>query len=393
MARTSPSPRSPVGRSRERGFALLLVLMLSSLAIVIVSELAYQASLEYMAAANIADISKIEYSIDGQLELALAHLKYDRRQNEIDSEFDDWNASEQRQRTDEDVVLSQRIVDESGKFDLMRLVTGNDQQQARARKILIDILDSFRDGIATDKEKGGDIDVGTAEELADKIVKYIKRDGGQGQVPKPKTTPPNTLLLLEEIGFADNQKLIPKLLVDIKVRDKVAAGLYRYLTVYGPGKVNLNTAPLIVLRAEFPNVQDKDYGKGILDRRQAAPDANAPAPTGSAAMNSSGSGTGSSSGTSNGGNPFSDVGTLVDGSVAGLTAEILQRNGIDAAVEFDVKSDFFSIRIDGSTKRTQRRELFAVQRVKTDGFRFLLHQERTDPILETEEDKVPGSTQ
>ena len=70
---------------------------------------------------------------------------------------------------------------------------------------------------------------------------------------------------------------------------------------------------------------------------------------------------------------------MIDGSVNGLTAEVIQRNGIDLAVEFDVKSDYFGIRIQGATARTQRDELFVVERVKTDGFRFLLHQERTDP--------------
>src|SRR5204862_4270720 len=105
----------------------------------------------------------------------------------------------------------------------------------------------------------------------DKIQKYMKREGGSGQVPKPKTTPANQLLLLDEISFADNHKLIPKLLVDHKVGEKVAPGLHRYLTVYGSGKVNLNTAPLVVLEAEFPNLQDPSFAQAIVDRRRSSP--------------------------------------------------------------------------------------------------------------------------
>ena len=75
----------------------------------------------------------------------------------------------------------------------------------------------------------------------------------------------------------------------------------------------------------------------------------------------------------------------------GLTQEILTRNGIDPAVEFDVKSDFFGVRIEGATTRTQRAELYVLQRVKTEGFRFLLHQERVDRLLATGDDVTPSS--
>ena len=62
-----------------------------------------------------------------------------------------------------------------------------------------------------------------------------------------------------------------------------------------------------------------------------------------------------------------------------------------------MKSDVFGIRIQGATKRTQRDELYVVERAKaadgTLGFRFLLHQERTDPLLATEDDKGTETAQ
>jgi general secretion pathway protein K len=381
--------RSP---ENERGFALLLVLLLVPVAIVIVAELAFTASLEFIAAENVTDIGKIEYALDGQLELTLARLKYDRKVNEIDGEYDEWNSQDLRRRTDDDVQLVEQAFDEQGKLNLMRLVTGNEAQQARARKMLVDVLDLFREGIAAEREKGGDLDQGTAEDLTDKIVKYLKREGGTGQVPKPKTTPASTPLLLDEIAFADEGKLIPSLLVDVKVKDTVAPGLHRYLTVYGTGKINLNTAPLVVLKSEFTSLQDREtYAQAIIDRRRTAPDASAPTGPSTPAMSTNPPPTTSStSGTNPQGNPFADVGALTDGSVQGLTQEILQRNGIDPAVEFDVKSDFFGVRIEGTTARTQRNELYVVQRVKTDGFRFLLHQERIDRLLANGDDVTPS---
>ena len=331
----------------------------------------------------------IEYAIDGQLEVALGNLRYDKRQNDVDSESDAWNGKDFRSRRDEDVALTTRVFDEQGKFNLMRLVEGTDVQKMRAKEMLVRIVDLFRNGIAEDKRKGGDIDQSDAEDIADKIIEHIKRQGASGQVPKPKTTPPDVPLLLDQLLFVDTKdnKLMSVLLNDVQIKDAVAPGLHRYLTVYGTKKLNINTAPLVVLKALFPVATDRDYAQAIIDRRRSAPTEST---SGTPAAMSSGSSSASTGTTGeSSGNPFTDVNQLIDGSVNGLTTEVIQRNNIDLAVEFDVKSDLFGIRIQGATSRTQRDELFVVERVKTDGFRFLLHQQRTDPLLETEDDNAP----
>ena len=382
------------GRGRERGFAMLLVLLLTSIAIIVVSELVYQSDLELLAARNVSDLGKIEYAIDGQLEVALGNLRYDKRQNDIDSEADAWNGQEFRSRRDGDVALSTRVFDEQGKFNLMRLVEGNDAQKVRAKEIFVRLLDLFRDGISEDKRKGGDIDQSDAEDIADRIIQHLKREGGSGQVPKPKTTPPDTPLLLDQLLFVDTKdnRLMSVLLNDVPVKASVAPGLHRYVTIYGTKKVNLNTAPLAVLKALFSVATDRDYAQGIIDRRRSAPtDSGSSTPAMSSGNAGMSTGTGTTTDGASQGNPFTDVNQVIDGSVNGLTAEVIQRNGIDLAVEFDVKSDYFGIRIQGATTRTQRDELFVVERVKTDGFRFLLHQERTDPILATDDDNTSSN--
>ena len=266
-------PPSRPGRGRERGFALLLVLLLMGIAIVVVNELCYQSDLEFLAASNVSDLGKIEYAIDGQLEVALGNLRYDKRQNDVDSESDAWNGQEFRSRRDGDVALSTRVFDEQGKFNLMRLIEGNDAQKVRAKEIFVRILDLFRDGISEDKRKGGDIDQSDAEDIADRIIQHLKRDGGSGQVPKPKTTPPDTPLLLDQLLFVDTKdnRLMSVLLNDMPVKGAVAPGLHRYVTVYGTKKINLNTAPLAVLKALFSVATDRDYAQGIIDRRRSAP--------------------------------------------------------------------------------------------------------------------------
>ena len=81
---------------------------------------------------------------------------------------------------------------------------------------------------------------------------YLKREGATGQVPKPKTTPANVPLLLDEIALRRHRRIAGAARRHA-VGEKVRAGLHRFLTVHGTGKVNLNTAPLVVLKALFPN--------------------------------------------------------------------------------------------------------------------------------------------
>lgn len=396
------APARPTARRQgdERGFALLLVLLMTTIAIIVVAELAYQAGLEILAANNVSDQGLIEYAIDGQFEIALANLKLDKKSTEkdLDAETEAWNGTDLRKRTDGDVALTMRIFDEGGKFNLVRLVTGNEAQQLRAKEVFIRILDLFRDGIAEDKSKGGDLNQGEAEEVAERVIKYLKREGATGQVPKPKTLPASVPLLLDEIQFVDSKDnhMMDVLMVDLKVKDQVAPGLHRYVTVYGAQRINVNTASLLVLKALFSQTGDQSYAQAIIDRRRGQADTTGTG-TGSSMAGSSGSGSGSSTTETGGGNPFETVQGLVDGSVNGLTDDVLRKNGIEAAVELDVKSDVFGIRVQGATKRTQRDELYVVERAKaadgTVGFRFLLHQERTDPLLATDDDKSPDSTE
>jgi hypothetical protein len=371
-----PAPRrAPPAGPGERGIALLLVLLFIPLVFAIVGELAYDSEVEHRSALNVKDQAVIEYGIDGEFELALARLRYDKRQNEVDSEFDDWAEKEARDDAESGVALTTVVSDEGGKFNLARLVTGTEAQQARAKEILVRILDLYRE------ETSVDVSLVDAQELVEKIGMHLRRESSAGQIPHPKTNPPGVPLLLDQLVFVDPKRM-PDLLVDVRTRDgRVADGLHRYVTAFGGSKVNLNTAPLLVLQSFFADSRDRDYAGGIVDRRNGATVEGQPAtPSG---MGASPQTPGPSDSTDpldpEQGNPFTDVNQITE--VEGLTMEVLQRNGIEPANDFDVKSDFFSIRVIGETNATQRIEFYVVERVASDGFRFLLHQERTDALL------------
>jgi hypothetical protein len=367
MAMDRPSPLPGVGD--QRGIALLVVLLFLPIIFAIVGQLAFDSEVEHRAAVNVKDLAIIEYAIDGEFELSLARLTYDKRQSDVDSEFDDWaKPASERERAATEVMVSSEVADETGKFSLTRLTSGSEAQQTRAREILVRIIDLYRE------ETSEDVSLVDAQEIVENIVAHLRRETAPGGVPHPKTNPPGVPLLLEEMLFVDPKRM-PNLLIDVRTREKrIAEGLQRYVTTFGTGKVNLNTAPLLVLQAFFSEPRDRELAQGIIDRRSGPPatDTGRPSPSTPAGEEEET------------GNPFTDVNQITE--VEGLTTEVLTKNGIEPANDFDVKSDFFSIRITGETKATQRLELYVVERVGTDGFRFLLHQERTDPVLEEETD-------
>ena len=77
-----------------------------------------------------------------------------------------------------------------------------------------------------------------------------------------------------------------------------------------------------------------------------------------------------------------------------MTPLVLSNNKVDLGQDFDVRSNYFGIRIAAQKEQSRREELFVVQRVpgndpngEIEGFRHLLCQERTDPLEELPEDE------
>ena len=359
----------------ERGFALLLVIILSLVLLPFAVEFSMQVSLETRTAINVTDQLKIENAIDGQYEIMLAHLRYDVLENDIDSWEDVWNKEELVSRTEEDVnvALTTHIFDEQAKFNIRTLAEGATERQMLARKRLMRLLLEYR------RDTDFELSTGEAETWARAISEWVGKGATRGNIPTPRMSDGRTVLVLEELLMLPEVQgeRFDHILYDKREGDRVAPGLHRFLTVYGSGKINLNTCDEAILRAYFP--ENPDVAERIIERRETpaeqeddggvavVEDEQAP------------------------GNPYTDV--MQVAQVDGVTPEILQANGVDPALDFEVLSNVFSFRIVGETDTTRRDELFAVERVPgssedepLEGFRLLLRQERID-ILENLEDE------
>ncbi len=363
---------TPIPRRREQsGIALLVVMMLAAIIIPFAAEFAYQIALEYTTANNVSDQLAIDNAIESQYQIVLARLQLDGQGNQTDSYDDPWNADELRSRTDDDtgVSLSTTMFDEQGKFNVHILAEASAQRKPIWKARLTELIKFFRAETKFDARP-------YAEEVADAIYRWVNGATSRGSVPKPNTADDRAMLVLEELHFVSDLFQKHRLLEDIRDGEEVAPGLHRFLTVYGNGKINLNTAPKAVLQAIFAS--DPDLADRIIERRDGMGE-DAPEDEGDEESGE-------------GGNPFNDPNQILE--VEGVDQPKLVANKVVPADDFDVRSNVFSARIAAQKEQSRREELFIVERVPgndpngpIEGFRHLLCQERTDPLEELPADE------
>ncbi len=373
----TPLNRRP-SSGRPSGIALLVVMLLGAIIIPFVAEFAYQISIESIMASNVTDQLAIDNAIESQYQIVLARLQYDGPGNETDSYDDPWNDDQILQRTDEDsgVNLATTIFDEQGKLNVNMLAEASADRRAVWKARFVDLVKRFRNDTKFDASP-------YAEEVAEAISRWVTGQTNRGAIPKPKTQDDRAMLVLEELNFASDLFQKHHLLTDIREGENVAPGLQRYITVYGTGKVNLNTADKFVLQAIFN--ADPDIADRIIERRQGGGEDDATSDTDPLDSSSGGEGDAAS------GNPFTDPNQVME--VEGVNQGLLLRNKVVPAEDFSVKTQFFSVRIAAQRENSRREELYVVQRVpgtdpngEIEGFRHLLCQERSDPLEELPED-------
>ena len=231
--------RRSAGRSGERGIALMIVMLMAIVLIPFAAEFAYQIEFESRMSQNVTHQMLLDNAIDGQREIVLAQIEYDAPNNETDTYDDDWNRDDMLQRSVNmgrvSVEVKTSMFDEQGKFNLLLLAQGSDELRQLQKKRLTELITLFRQD--TKHDAGG-----YADELADDIFSWLNGGATRGNIPKPKTIDARGLLLLGETRFASERIAKDRVFEDIRDGDEIAPGLHRYVTVYGNGKINLNTA-------------------------------------------------------------------------------------------------------------------------------------------------------
>ncbi|MGH7162779.1 MAG: hypothetical protein ACREID_04785 [Planctomycetota bacterium] len=261
----------------QRGVALILVLVILPLVAILITQLHFETAVGDQLASNVLASQQFRLAIRArvlQMRLKLVRdLKEDEKnaeQGAFDHYGDVWGPTSEGGETAEsvtkgdaeqgdDVTLYTEVIDEQGKLNLNLLRHTDVQRRAKAKQTLRALLDLFRDSRYADlHENDFDLDDARAGEVADAIAKFLEGEERDERIPKPQVPDPSPdmkqgIYTVEDLAFCHplfQEKRLLETFTDTESRQTIP-GLDRFLTLYGDGKINANTAPLPLLRALF----------------------------------------------------------------------------------------------------------------------------------------------
>ncbi len=243
-------PRSALIRN-QKGFALLLSLLIIFLLVVIIFEADFQIRADLRAAGNFRDDLKALYLSRSGISAGEALLKDDVVNSNIYDGLDEFWAFPIPEYPLGDGLLSGSIIDEERKININYLVnktsTGTKINEARKTQLerLFELLevnpelvDPMIDWIDADEEA---LPFGAEDET------YERRDPGYSASNKQMN-------ILSELHMVHG------------ITDEIYKKITPYLTVYGNGKINVNTADRIVLQS-FDEEIDETEARRLIDKR------------------------------------------------------------------------------------------------------------------------------
>jgi len=225
------------GGVHEHGAALVTVLLAVTLLMVVVVEFTYSAQVDHHLTYNAVKALQATYLARSGVNLAMLVLKQDTQNSSIDSLGDDWARALPPLPAGEGMVLV-RVDDEQGKLNLNVLRNASGTINSRWREVAERLFELQ------------DLDPG----LLDPLLDWLDSDDfpephGAEKAHYLSLTPPSVprngpLLTLGELGRIEG------------FAPAIRARLDEVVTVLPSNntKINVNTAPLAVLAALFPAV-------------------------------------------------------------------------------------------------------------------------------------------
>jgi general secretion pathway protein K len=231
-------------RRNRRGVALILVLLMISIIVAVTIQLNRSMRSEVYEAANLSDGIRLRYVAQSGFYAGEALLLADK--NSFDALTEDWAKTEMLALKSEGLFdngsFNLRIEDEGGKIPINRLVSGSGYN-APVRDLLLRLLTGPDFHLSQDQ----------AGEIADAIKDWIDGDdeitgaGAEGAyyagLERPYAAKNAPLDCIEEL------LMVKGMTRELFYGTGESPGLLLYLSVFGDGKININTAPKPVLRA------------------------------------------------------------------------------------------------------------------------------------------------
>jgi len=221
---------------RNKGFVLFIVLVIVSALSSFLFSIYYLSRLTYRKTEELKDYAVSYHAAVSAVKIALKFLREDR--NGYDGEGDDW--AKPLIYNYRGIAVSVRITDECGKVNV------NAVNDPRIFGVLKRLLNN----------------IGAPSSVADSIKDWIDRDN----FPEPEGAEED---YYEGLGYRpDNgpMKSLGELLYVKGINERLFKKLNNYLTVYGNGKINVNSAPKEVLLALSPDMSP-EAADSIIEAR------------------------------------------------------------------------------------------------------------------------------
>jgi hypothetical protein len=380
---------------RPRGVALLIVLVVLVLIATLATEIAITARTTHKLAEHSIDDLLLRTAVDGRVEILKAALRFDGTNGTgYDGEADEWSYHNSQKlsgwgdRTaspmggdpsgedaknattykNTDVTITAWCEDERSKVNLRGLMKPEDTPVFQhTRDLLIRVIDLYREG-----NSKRDLTDSDAKEMVDDLLKWLQAESDTSENPMPAVKPNRgRLQSIDDLlrvpgGHWTEDRLYGGRDPDADEAEEAQAadatsssssgadsgweppaaipGLDRYLTVFAetnlpdpPMRINLNTAPLVVVKALFDSNEEDLADKLVEYRRQGA---NDEASTGSTSS-TTGSTTGGAAPTETAQGFFKAKGDIT--KVEGMDQDLAKYPRLNFFA--DVASPIYSIRV------------------------------------------------
>ncbi len=249
-----------VDRNNQRGVALIITLLILTILIVVGLEINRSIRVEASLAGNFRDLTQAGYIAKSGVEIARALLQED--DQAYDALNERWAQLEILSLFSAQLFpegyFAGKISDENAKFNPNFLIDAYGMVNLKKRNQLErlitllghdpKLMDAILDWLDPDDQKRP---MGAEKEYYE-IEKKIK-----GPANGPLANLPEITLIKgmdQKIFYGSEEK----------------EGLGKYLTIYSDGKININTAPLLVLMSLSPKI-DQALAKTLIEYRQEKP--------------------------------------------------------------------------------------------------------------------------
>ncbi len=241
---------------KEQGMALLITIMTVSLLIAVTMQFHKTTWQQFVVANNYQAATQLEVIADSGINIATALLENDGAENPTDSLLEPWATLEKEKFAEAfpSGTLQLQIVDLSGRLQINSLVQENDSNDGAAgvdntegevRQLFLNLLLSGTFAIEDETEARG---------ILDAVIDWLDTDDKESDLgaessyyeslEKPYSCRNGPIQYLEELLLIKG--MTPELLFGTPEHQ----GLAEYLTINGDdGKVNINTAPLAVIKS------------------------------------------------------------------------------------------------------------------------------------------------